>query len=463
MKKILFFLLLSSYIVKAQELQSFLSFASFNSEDGSFLETYLAFNSNTLSLKEDEGQYQGFVDVFIKIYNNNNIIFQDNYLLQSPKFNNKTNNLFFIDQQRIPLEDGDYLLEVSVSDHNQDFIKTHLENIQINYENISISDIQLVDTYTLSEDQDILSKSGYRLSPYVSNFFPQSTNELIYYFEIYNTSLLSDSRYIINTYIESFETNISLFDYNKTLRKTSSLIESNLLKFNISHLPTGNYNLVCEIRSAENERLFIKKLFFQRSNHFTAIKNHEDLNTIDLKGTFVTDMTNKDSLRQFIDYLYPICTSQENVFAQNQLMYDDLELMKKFFFNFWQDRNALEPGLEWKNYLRRVKEVNKEFKYFKIQGYLSDRGRVYLQYGSPNTRQVEIDTKGNKPYEIWHYYKLGNRSNQKFVFIDNNRTGEYKLEFSNVDGEESNLEWIEKVEQDEYNNSDFRNNYINPR
>ena len=50
-----------------------------------------------------------------------------------------------------------------------------------------------------------------------------------------------------------------------------------------------------------------------------------------------------------------------------------------------------------------------------------------------------------------------------FVFIDNNRTGEYKLEFSNVDGEESNLEWMQDVDYNQNKNSDFRDNYINPR
>ena len=107
--------------------------------------------------------------------------------------------------------------------------------------------------------------------------------------------------------------------------------------------------------------------------------------------------------------------------------------------------------------------MNNEFKYFRIEGYLTDRGRVYLQYGSPNTRNEEIDARDNRPYEIWHYYKLENQTNKKFVFIDNNRTGEYKLEFSNVNGEESNLEWMQDVEQDENRNSEFRNNYINPR
>ena len=44
-------------------------------------------------------------------------------------------------------------------------------------------------------------------------------------------------------------------------------------------------------------------------------------------------------------------------------------------------------------------------------------------------------------------------------------TNEYKLEYSNVQGEVSNSEWRDRIEQD--NNptfgDDFNNNYINPK
>ena len=50
MKKILFFLILLSQLIQAQNLQSFLSFATFNTDQTPFLETYLAINANSLIL-----------------------------------------------------------------------------------------------------------------------------------------------------------------------------------------------------------------------------------------------------------------------------------------------------------------------------------------------------------------------------------------------------------------------------
>ena len=140
--------------------------------------------------------------------------------------------------------------------------------------------------------------------------------------------------------------------------------------------------------------------------------------------------------------------------------------MQKFFYNLWKNRNSLNPELAWDEYYQKVKSVNNDFKNFKIPGYLTDRGRVYLQYGAPNSIHSVENASSTYPYEIWHYYKLNNQSNKKFVFVNADfATNEYRLEYSNVNGEVSNAEWRDKIEQDNVPTfgDDFNNNYINPR
>ena len=89
-----------------------------------------------------------------------------------------------------------------------------------------------------------------------------------------------------------------------------------------------------------------------------------------------------------------------------------------------------------------------------------------MQYGAPNSRHKVDNSSANLPYEIWHYYKLQTQSDCKFVFV-NEHLGiqDYKLTYSNVEGEVSNQEWRDRLEQG--NNptfgDDFINNYINPR
>ena len=99
-------------------------------------------------------------------------------------------------------------------------------------------------------------------------------------------------------------------------------------------------------------------------------------------GTFAELIKDKEELKLYIDYLYPISSPDENIFAQNQINYDDIDLMQKFFYNFWKSRNSHDPDIAWFEYHKKIKSVNSEFRNFTISGYLTDRGRVYFFFRS---------------------------------------------------------------------------------
>ena len=139
-----------------------------------------------------------------------------------------------------------------------------------------------------------------------------------------------------------------------------------------------------------------------------------DISSVDVEGTFVEQITSTDSLLLYIDYLYPISSALESLFAENQKNYNNLLLMQKFFLNLWNERNKFIPNQAWQKYHKVVKIVNEEFRNAKLAGYKTDRGRVYLQYGAPNSRNKVDNSSGNYPYEIWHYYKL---QNQLFINV----------------------------------------------
>ena len=473
-KIIIFFILFSiSAISEAQTLKAFLYTANFNSpENKSYIETYLSFDANSVKLIQDENnKYFGELDVYMEISKEGNLIYNDHYSLKSPYFKDSTaNNLLFIDQHRIAIERGEYLLIIKVKDiHSANNELIHKEKIKMDFEKdkLAFSGIALIEKYKKTIKENKLSKSGYDLTPYVSNFFPPTENTLSFYFEIYNTNkhFSSDKRYLLNTYIETFETNVPLFDFTKSKRMEAKDIQTNLFTFPIEKLPTGNYNLVCEIKDVENNSILQKKLFFQRSSP-KHDKSMNDISSVDIEGTFAEQITNIDSMLLYIDYLYPISTILENTFTENQKRYNDLLLMQKFFLNFWKGRSPFNPAEEWQKYLLVVKIVNKEFRNVRIDGYRTDRGRVFLQYGAPNSRHKVDNSSANLPYEIWHYYKLKTQSDCKFVFV-NEHLGiqDYRLTYSNVVGEASNQQWDDRLEQSDNPTfgDDFINNYINPR
>ena len=106
----------------------------------------------------------------------------------------------------------------------------------------------------------------------------------------------------------------------------------------------------------------------------------------------------------------------------------------------------LQPEIEWKKYHDEVKRVNAIYGTRIRKGYETDRGRVYLQYGRPNTITQSENEPSAYPYEIWHYYNLGNQTNRRFVFYARElATNDYELIHSDALGEINDPRWQIKV------------------
>ncbi len=59
----------------------------------------------------------------------------------------------------------------------------------------------------------------------------------------------------------------------------------------------------------------------------------------------------------------------------------------------------------------------------KMQGWKSDRGRIYIKYGEPDDIVSEVFSMGQYPSVIWSYYK----EDRRFIFADTKGYGQYTL------------------------------------
>ena len=76
------------------------------------------------------------------------------------------------------------------------------------------------------------------------------------------------------------------------------------------------------------------------------------------------------------------------------------------------------------------------------EGFETDRGRVYLQYGAP-TNIIKRDNSTNEyPFEIWVYNEIGKFSNKRFIFYNPDLVNNtYRLLHSDMVGELKNPGW----------------------
>ncbi len=454
MKKLLLLLLalffLSLSVLHAKNLQAKFAYCSYYTPfKGPYIETYMEVSGKSVAYKTlPSGMFQAAIEVTQLFRQGDSIRYFNKYNLLGPE-SKDTITFNFTDQQRMSLANGTYTMEVIIRDKNNSNATpyTITESITLDYNpnSISISDVELLTSFKPSEEVNKISKNGYELIPLVDNFFDLNSNSLKFYAEIYNTSsvILNDA-FLLSYHIETLEKKRIIDAFTRNSRQAAKPVNMVLADLDITNLPSGNYNFVIEVRNRYNELLAVKESFFQRSKGLppAPVAGSISYTNIDVKNTFVSEYTAKDTLAEYIRCLIPISSANENTFAVNQLELANIQLMQQFFYDFWSRRNPLNPSESWLAYKEEVGRVNAEYSAGSKKGYLTERGRVYLAYGAPNQISKQYAEPSSYPYEIWQYYKLKDQTNRKFVFWSQQiATNDFELLHSDAKGEIFNANW----------------------
>ncbi len=455
MKKsfILFLLLLiltPSGFAQNKAVQSFFSYTTYLVPGKTpFVENALAFDCSSVVYKQFEpGKYKATVEIQTIFKQGEKVCNYSKIALDSPVVTDTAKiSGAFLDQQRFSLENGEYTLEISVMDLNNSS-KTPYKAEQTIVVNMPadhpvVSDILLVDTYNNAKTPSEFTKNGYDLIPRVYAYYLRNNNTLTFYAEAYNSDkyFKDGGQYMVNYYIESYESSKKMKNFNFVKRVDVNPVNVLLNSIDISSLPTGNYYLVVEMRDRTNQLMASNSTFFQRYNPGVEVEV-EDLSSVAVQNSFVAEITNIDTLREYIRCLNPRCSEMERDYSNNLVRTNDIKTMQQFFLNFWSTRAPLNPKGAWEEYYAQVKRVNASFSTRTKKGYMSDRGYVYLKYGTPDKINEEPYEPGAFPYEIWHYYEVANQRNKHLVFMSRDMvTNDYTLIHSDVVGEVSNYRW----------------------
>jgi GWxTD domain-containing protein len=417
-----------------------------------YVENAIAFDCRTAVYKQFEpGKFKATVEVVTVFRKGEESVFSK-VAVDSPVVTDTANlDGAFINQQRFSLTNGEYQMEICVTDMNSgDVLPPTTVTVEVNYPDNTpaISDILLFDSYTKAVKPNDCTKSGFDFLPRVYPFYGANEDKLHFYAEIYNSDkLYEEGKFLINYYIETVESSNRMQNYSFNKRFDVKKVDVLLTSIDIKDLPSGNYYLVVEMHDRSNALICSKSWFFQRSNPNVAF-DMEDLAGVSIANTFVGNITEIDTLRKYIRYLDPICSEMERDYSANLVKTDDMKTMQQFLFNFWSKRSPMNPKQSFEDYLAAVRRVNMSFGTTAFPGYRSDRGYVFLKYGQPDKIMEVPDEPAARPYEIWHYYQVANQRDKKFVFMAPDRSSnDYQLIHSNMVGEINNPRWPMEIYQ----------------
>jgi GWxTD domain-containing protein len=135
------------------------------------------------------------------------------------------------------------------------------------------------------------------------------------------------------------------------------------------------------------------------------------------------------------DVAYIIAVQERNAFVRLSTDQERARFVEQFWLRHDPTPDTVENEYKEEHY-RRIAYANEHFA-SGITGWKTDRGRIYITFGSPD----EIDSHpsaggdtGTSPFEDWRYrYIDGIGNNIDIEFVDSARTGEYRMAMDQPD------------------------------
>ncbi|MCB9346148.1 MAG: GWxTD domain-containing protein [Lewinellaceae bacterium] len=454
MKNLTALLLFMGLSCSLPALDASVSYASFKSPSQSYVEIYLHIAGRSVTFQPmTDSTYQAGVEVVLLFKRGEEIVKFDKYTLNSPV---ASRPIDFIDLKRYGLEDGKYELVVAVKDiHRPENAKEFKTEIEFDYQGEALqqSGLVLLASYQRSEDAtNAFVKSGIQMEPLPYNFYSRHASSLIFYNEVYNSDKAIGEDFMVSYSIEKLDNGGSEMVMIGHKRQKPQSITPLLVHMDISQVPSGNYNLIVEVRNRAKELMSQKRIFFQRSNPFLdrELESVQLAANVNLKEEFVEILTPEEleySLRAMTPKL-----PQGDVDLVNSMIRDDsINAQRLYLFSFWAKESPTNPEFAYQKYMEVARAIDQQFDSGFRHGFETDRGYIYLKYGQPDDIENRDQEPSAPPYEIWTYYEFPstNQNNVKFVFYNPSLApGDYQLLHSTAFGELNNPQWQRDLYRD---------------
>jgi GWxTD domain-containing protein len=426
---------------KELELRAYLDSKQFYAPGvGNYIEFHLQFVGMSINYTgKDEGLI-GKLAVQMKISQADSVIVQDAYVLETPFMKDSIVDDFY-DLKRFMLAPGGYTFNLQLRDLNGEtspLVATQTIVIEELADAISISDIVIAEIATVGDTASPFYKSGYDIIPRLSTFYPEQLNALPVYFEVYNSKMLEDSVFGIKQTIVKADEDLEIEEFTVFSRHFAAEVIPVLRKVDITNLTSGKYILNYTLLNKNMTELSTQSYVFERSNDVQLALFTDE---IVLDPDFQKSISN-DSVGYYLESLIPISRSAEIKNIIRIAKAKDGDQARKYIQVYWSKTSPVNTYEAWIQYKQQVQLVERLYSNNFQEGFETDRGRVYLQYGAPHSIVSKEFSPSEYPYEIWRYHKIGAFSNKRFVFYNPDLVNNaYRLLHSDMVGEQKNPSW----------------------
>lgn len=415
------------------------------------LEFYYSFYQNQLIFIRSGNEFEadGLIELNIINKSINKPVIQKNYKvpLIIPDTTGYNKKLKLTGQINMLLDSGSYKFYIKAADFNDTarFV-SYEKDIDIpgfDDKNVTSSSLQFAANIRKSDDpKSIFYKNTLEVIPNPSRLFGNNLSELYYYIEFYNlTKENLTGEYSVNTVVTDLNNNTLKSETKNFMLKNNSRVVFGHI--NISDIKTGIYKFAARLLdSTDNLKTEAQNQFVIYNTDTSSVSNAN----VSEKDFLASEYVNypEDKLDKEFEYAVYIMS---DAFKNQYSKVKDITAKRKLMFEFWKsfDPDPLTPLNEYKQqYLERVDYANKNFRGNYVDGWKTDRGRVYIVYGKYSDIERHPFEPSTRAYEIWKYDYI--QGGVIFVFIDlSNESGNYILVHSTARNELRDDDWQRRL------------------
>ncbi|MEM6347896.1 MAG: GWxTD domain-containing protein [Bacteroidota bacterium] len=413
---------------------------------------YLALDGSSIGYeKKADGTFHpdagGTLSLYRLIEEDTNLVYKANLIFDFPEGqgladttleSKRTTLLNDVELRFLP---GKYIALAEVKDKTnptstQAYVVREFEIERLNKSEFGFSDLKWVSRKESPKGRGFGRKD---FLPMVTNDYFLNQDTMRFYLEFYHTDQLMEDRFYIRSVIYQGDQRIWTTETDegrKVARSFNAYVES----MYIGKLRSNTYYLQVELLGSDlrTVKTYRKKFYVYNSRldaEYEATVNVSD------PQIEIFNQYKEEELDYYIATLMYKATEQEQNFARILETYDQ---KRNFIYSFFSKRVKRQEKViaQWKGHLLALDYVNENFDSSLRDGWQTDRGRVFLQYGIPNDIERFPAETGVVPYEIWRYNRVGAQTNIVFIFYDPDLAlNEYPLLHSNKYGEINNPRW----------------------
>lgn len=343
--------------------------------------------------------------------------------------------------------DGSYTIRLMVKDAQSDLLADSLsfdKTIRaFRPAPCMLSDIELATDIQFSSQENKdhpFYKNALMVTPNVSRVYSVKYPILYYYSEIYSDPNLTEQT--TQFYLKVTDQSGQAVQGIPPVVKTKTLTNTSVVEMGqigLFSLATGEYTLLASLSDSNGNLLSsAEKTFYM----FRGDSDRKEKVVVDKDALFAVSPfieMDKNEIKEEMAYAQILMNETERRMSKK---IKGLDGKRQYLFDFWLDRDPNSRTVKneaYEAFKDKVQEANQKFRTMRREGWKTDRGRVYVQYGAPSDIDRYPSSASKVPYEIWQYNDI--EGGVQFVFADLSGYKEYQLIHSTKQGEVYNPEY----------------------